>query len=98
MATAAGEAGVPWIGFHTFRHTCASLLFDAGRNPKQVQRWLGHHSPAFTLDVYVDLLDDGVGDGLDLASELAAGESKVSPDPLPTSEDQREPLLAESVT
>lgn len=42
LAPAAEEAGVPWIGFHSFRHTCASLLFDV----KQVQRWLGHHSPA----------------------------------------------------
>lgn len=25
----AQEAGVPWVGFHTFRHTCASLLFVA---------------------------------------------------------------------
>ena len=28
----AEEAGVPWAGFHTFRHTCASLLFASGRN------------------------------------------------------------------
>ncbi len=80
MALAAGEAGVPWIGFHTVRHTCASLLFEAGRNVKQVQRWLGHHSPGFTLDTYVHLLDDGVGGGLDLDSELARSESKVSPE------------------
>jgi integrase len=45
----AQEAGVPWVGFHTFRHTCASLLFAQGRNAVQVQRWLGHHSAAFTL-------------------------------------------------
>jgi hypothetical protein len=45
--------------FHTFRHTCASLLFAAGRNPKQVQCWIGHHSPSFTLDVYGHLLDEG---------------------------------------
>ncbi len=77
LSIAAQEADVPWIGFHTFRHTCASLLFDAGRNVKQVQRWLGHHSPAFTLERYVHLLDDGVGDGLDLAAELGQGANKV---------------------
>jgi hypothetical protein len=27
-------AGVPWVTFH-FRHTCASLLFAAGKSPKQ---------------------------------------------------------------
>jgi integrase len=52
----------PTISFHTFRHTCASLLFDEGRNVKQVQEWLGHADPGFTLRTYVHLLDDGVGD------------------------------------
>ncbi len=56
---------VTWLGFHTFRHTCATRLFMGGRNAKQVQRWLGHHSPAFTLERYVHLLDDALGDPLD---------------------------------
>lgn len=30
--------------------------FDGGRNVVQVQRWLGHHKPSFTLDTYVHLL------------------------------------------
>ena len=50
------------VSFHTFRHTCASLLFDAGRNIKQVQEWLGHADPGFTLRTYVHLMDEGVGD------------------------------------
>jgi Phage integrase family len=54
---AAEEAGAEWAGWHTFRHTCASLLFDRGANAKQVQCWLGHHSPAFTLETYVHLLE-----------------------------------------
>jgi integrase len=33
-----------------------------GWNAKQVQAWLGHHSPAFTLSVYVHLLADGLPD------------------------------------
>lgn len=70
LAPAAEEAGVPWIGFHSFRHTCASLLFARGKNAKQVQRWLGHHQASFTLDTYAHLLDDGVGDPLDLDVEL----------------------------
>ena len=41
---------------------CASLLFAAGKNPKQVQEWLGHHDAAFTLRTYVHLLEEGVGD------------------------------------
>jgi integrase len=61
LRPAAGEAGVEWAGFHTFRHTVASRLFAEGRNAVQVQRWLGHHSPSFTLDTYIHLLDDDLG-------------------------------------
>jgi integrase len=59
--------GVPWAGFHAFRHTCATRLFAEGRNAVQVQRWLGHHSPAFTLATYVHLLDDDLGGPLPIA-------------------------------
>ena len=60
----AQEVGAPWAGFHTLRHTCASMLFERGANAKQVQRWLGHHSPSFTLDTYVHLLADDLGEPL----------------------------------
>ena len=55
-------AQVVWVSFHTFRHTCASLLFQQGRNVKQVAEWLGHSDPSFTLRTYVHLMDEGVGD------------------------------------
>jgi hypothetical protein len=38
------------------------MLFEQGRNVKQVAEWLGHADPAFTLRTYVHLMDDGVGD------------------------------------
>ena len=72
---AAEEAGVPWAGFHTLRHTCASRLFAEGRNAVQVQRWLGHSDPGFTLRTYVHLLNDDLGEPLDLPS---VGVSRVS--------------------
>ena len=59
---AARRAGVPWAGLHTLRHTCATTLFRNGLNAKQVQLWLGHHSPAFTLAVYVHLSADDLPD------------------------------------
>ena len=62
LKPAANRAGVPWAGFHTFRHTCATILFRHGLNGKQVQMWLGHHSPAFTLATYVHLLPDDLPD------------------------------------
>jgi integrase len=58
VAPACAEAGIEWLGWHGFRHTCASALFRAGANAKQVQAWLGHHSPAFTLATYVHLLEE----------------------------------------
>jgi hypothetical protein len=54
------------VSFHAFRHTYASLLFEEGRNIRQVSEWLGHADPAFTLRTYVHLLDAGVGQGLEL--------------------------------
>lgn len=55
-------SGLEWATLHTLRHTCASLLFAAGKNIKQVQEWLGHSDPGFTLRTYVHLIDDGLGD------------------------------------
>ncbi len=71
----AKKAGVEWAGFHTFRHTCASILFASGKNPKQVQMWLGHSDPGFTLRTYVHLIDDGLGDAdfLDAAKWARGG-------------------------
>ncbi len=71
LDVAAREIGEPWIGFHTFRHTCASLMIAQGRNLKQVQRIMGHHSASFTLDTYGHLLDEGVGEAIDLDAEIA---------------------------
>lgn len=75
LKPAARRAGVGgWVGFHTFRHTCATLLFTAAKwNPKQVQLYLGHHSAAFTVDTYIHLLPDDVPEPpmLSTVSELA---------------------------
>ncbi|HWE13827.1 MAG TPA: site-specific integrase, partial [Solirubrobacteraceae bacterium] len=54
--------GLDWVGFHAFRHTCASMLIADGKNPKQVQRWMGHAKASFTLDVYGHLMDEGLGE------------------------------------
>lgn len=72
------EACLPWVGFHAFRHTCASMLFAEGRNAVQVQRWLGHHSPAFTLATYVHLLDGDIGQPLALNLGDEAGHAPAN--------------------
>jgi integrase len=77
---AAEEANLPWVAFHAFRHTCASMLFAEGLNAVQVQRWLGHHSPSFTLATYVHLLDRDIGEPLALPNVL----TQVQTDPTPS--------------
>jgi integrase len=77
LRPAAKRAGVSWIGFHTLRHTNASLLFSAGKNAKQVQKRLGHATSAFTLDTYIHLLDDGFDDS-DFADDLIKPVSPAS--------------------
>lgn len=66
--------GLEWVGFHTFRHTCASLLFEGGKNIRQVADWLGHSDPSFTLKTYVHLMDGGLGsaDFLDAAVTIGS--------------------------
>jgi integrase len=58
VKSAGKRAEVPWIGLHTLRHTAGTLAFRTGWNAVQVQKLLGHHSPAFTLATYVHLLPD----------------------------------------
>jgi integrase len=62
LKPAAESVGLERVTFHTLRHTCASLLIEAGRNVRQVADWLGHADPSFTLRTYVHLMDEGIGD------------------------------------
>jgi integrase len=73
LDAAAETAKVDGVSFHTFRRTCASILFDGGKNVAQVAKWLGHGDPAFTLRTYVHLLDEGVGDAAFLDGEVGNG-------------------------
>jgi len=93
---AAKAAGVPWLGFHGFRHTCATALFRDGRNAKQVQAWLGHHSPAFTLETYVHLLPEDLPDPPSFAFALVAVRPKCDPNATQTPRTAAKRLGAES--
>ncbi len=53
------RAGLPTsIRLYDLRHTCATLLLQAGENAKVVSERLGHASIALTLDVYTHVLPD----------------------------------------
>lgn len=43
---------LPYITCHTFRHTCATRMVEAGMAPKAVQQILGHSDIRITLDLY----------------------------------------------
>ena len=70
LVPAAERAGLAGVGFHTLRHTCASMLIESGLSPLRLQRWMGHHSAAFTLETYGHLIDGDLGPALDLRREL----------------------------
>lgn len=50
------DLNLPDIRFHDLRHTHASLLLQAGVNPKVVQERLGHSSVTLTLNTYSHVL------------------------------------------
>ena len=48
-----------WVGFHTFRHTCATMLIvDEGCSVEQVQVFLGQCDYATTRRYYVHLVPE----------------------------------------
>jgi integrase len=50
------DAGVEPIGLHECRHTFASLMIDAGVNPKALSTYMGHANISITLDRYGHLM------------------------------------------
>lgn len=51
-----GATSLRPITLHECRHTFASLLIDAGANPKAIQQFMGHSKIQTTFDVYGHLL------------------------------------------
>ncbi|MBS4103882.1 tyrosine-type recombinase/integrase [Tsukamurella paurometabola] len=49
---ALGADALPTMKLHGLRHTHATILLEAGENPKVVSERLGHASVSFTLTVY----------------------------------------------
>jgi integrase len=72
----AGErAGIEWpVGLHTFRHSCASIMFRRGVSKEAIRRLLGHHSWDFTAGTYLHLDEDDLPDGA-VMGDLVGGEA-----------------------
>ena len=43
------------IRFHNLRHSCATLLYNAGIDLKAIQEWLGHSNISTTMNIYAHL-------------------------------------------
>lgn len=56
-------ADLPKDGFHVLRHTCASIMLEAGESVGTVARWLGHSSPAITLGYYAHFMPEAGSKG-----------------------------------
>jgi hypothetical protein len=52
------KTGVRRIRPYDLRHTFASLLIAAGKNPLYIAQQMGHYSAGFTLDTYGHLMDN----------------------------------------
>jgi integrase len=80
---AAAAARLDGVTPHQLRHSCASLMHDAGADLVLVSRQLGHESPAVTGKVYVGLFDDAadeVMDRLDATHASVAGAPRARPE------------------
>ncbi len=51
----AKQFGRPDITFHALRHSTASMLFELGWHPKEIQEWLGHADFYTTMNIYTHI-------------------------------------------
>lgn len=62
------DAGLPDMGFHVLRHTCATMLISAGEHVKAIQHRMRHAEIGTTMDTYGHLLPSahvGIGDRME---------------------------------
>ncbi|MCZ6874185.1 MAG: site-specific integrase [bacterium] len=67
------EAGVKPIKFHGLRHTCATLMLQAGVPAHVVQERLGHKKIEITLDIYAHALPSMQEDAATRLADLLEG-------------------------
>lgn len=66
------SVGLPPLGVHALRHTCASILINNGASPLEVQRHLRHASVRTTLEDYSHLFPEKLQGNLDILERVLA--------------------------
>ena len=72
--------GLPWVTLKGLRHTHASLMLQAGVNPKIVQERLGHTSIQTTLNIYSHVTPPMQESALTMLDNLFSNTGSQSPE------------------
>ena len=73
------KAELRHIRIHDLQHTTASLILQDGASILYVKEQLGHHSAAFTFDVYEHLLPGGNKEAVDRLDNITENATKRTP-------------------
>jgi integrase len=65
------------MGFHSLRHTFASVQLDARENVVAVSKWLGHADPSITLRIYAHMMPEADGRGRTAMQNWFEGDPKM---------------------
>ena len=65
-----GKLGMPWLSWHVFRRTHATLLQVAGASLKDAQTQLGHSKMSTTLEVYTISIPSHLREAVENLSRL----------------------------
>lgn len=71
--------------FHDLRHTCATLLLNAGVEPAVIQATLGHSTIAITLNIYAHVLPPMQAQAATVADALFPDHLVPTTSPVPSS-------------
>lgn len=71
------ENGLPHIRYHDLRHSCASLLLNAGYDFARMSKWMGHGDISTTVNLYSHLSIEAKRETADtLSAVLGLGDKK----------------------
>jgi integrase len=71
------QAGLPeTITLHTLRHTCATMLLDAGESVVNVAELLGHKNANTTLGIYAHVVKASQARGVEDLSRRLLGDEE----------------------